>query len=192
MVPRGVFEEKQHREGAPVMVWIHGGGYGAGTKYDTPPAGLVSRSQTGGREGVIYVALNYRLYVAPSYPFSFIDISQWRTRLAFRSILCHRRHAQRWSLRPTPCSKLGPRKHTSLRRRSRMRHCLWRIGWWRFYCPSAHCIWWRARGRAVPAGDLGEPWIRSDDGELRTRGELPRVSAAIECQELGGGEGLVD
>jgi carboxylesterase type B len=45
------------------MVWIHGGGYCVGTKYDVPPAGLISRSQLGGREGVIYIALNYRLYV---------------------------------------------------------------------------------------------------------------------------------
>jgi carboxylesterase type B len=61
MVPRDVFKKKRPEKGAAVMVWLHAGGYGAGTKYDTPPAGLISRSQTGGREGIIYVALNYRL-----------------------------------------------------------------------------------------------------------------------------------
>jgi cholinesterase len=67
MTPREVFNRRCSLNGpgtgAAVMVWIHGGGYGAGTKYDVPSAGLVSRSQLGGREGVIYIALNYRLYV---------------------------------------------------------------------------------------------------------------------------------
>jgi cholinesterase len=68
MVPKKVFDKrsltsKGATSGAAVMVWIHGGGYAAGTKYDTPPAGLISRSQAGNKEGVIYVALNYRLYV---------------------------------------------------------------------------------------------------------------------------------
>jgi carboxylesterase type B len=66
MVPRGVFDKRttrggKFRRGAPVMVWIHGGGFGAGTKYDVPPAGLLSRSQLGAEDGVIFVALNYRL-----------------------------------------------------------------------------------------------------------------------------------
>jgi cholinesterase len=67
MVPSEIFHKyasKTNRPGAgaAVMVWIHGGGYVAGTKYDTPPAGLISRSQSSGKQGVIYVALNYRLY----------------------------------------------------------------------------------------------------------------------------------
>ncbi|KAH6639108.1 Alpha/Beta hydrolase protein [Boeremia exigua] len=66
MVPRKVFEKRtsggeKRGKGAPVMVWIHGGGYGAGTKYDVPPAGLLSRSQLDSADGVIYVAINYRL-----------------------------------------------------------------------------------------------------------------------------------
>ncbi|KAH7074546.1 Alpha/Beta hydrolase protein [Paraphoma chrysanthemicola] len=66
MVPREVFNRRYSKgqrfgRGAAVMVWIHGGGYAAGTKFDTPPAGLISRSQDGGREGIIYVSINYRL-----------------------------------------------------------------------------------------------------------------------------------
>ncbi|KAJ4993369.1 carboxylesterase family protein [Stagonosporopsis vannaccii] len=63
MVPRAVFEgrRKGKKRGAAVMVWIHGGGFGAGTKYDVPSAGLLARSQTGGEEGVVFVAINYRL-----------------------------------------------------------------------------------------------------------------------------------
>ncbi|KAH7398624.1 Alpha/Beta hydrolase protein [Phaeosphaeria sp. MPI-PUGE-AT-0046c] len=66
MVPRKVFHghtsgASKLRTGAAVMVWIHGGGFCAGSKYDTPSAGLIYRSQADDREGVIYVAINYRL-----------------------------------------------------------------------------------------------------------------------------------
>ncbi|KAH4040339.1 carboxylic ester hydrolase [Parastagonospora nodorum] len=66
MVPREIFHARPSRRnrtktGAAVMVWLHGGGFGAGSKYDTPAAGLISRSQIGDNEGVIYVTLNYRL-----------------------------------------------------------------------------------------------------------------------------------
>ena len=44
------------------MVEIYGGGYTAGDKLSVGnPAGLISRSMTNGDEGVIYVAMNYRL-----------------------------------------------------------------------------------------------------------------------------------
>lgn len=47
--------------GAPVLVWIDGGGFSAGYKHEQPPAGLVSRSQLNDGEGLIYVAMNYRV-----------------------------------------------------------------------------------------------------------------------------------
>jgi carboxylesterase type B len=44
------------------MVWIYGGGFTGGDKSGSGnPAGLVARSQDDGQEGVIYVAMNYRL-----------------------------------------------------------------------------------------------------------------------------------
>lgn len=48
---------------APVLVWLHGGGYVFGHKDDAlyDPSGLISRSKTEGSKGVIYVAVNYRL-----------------------------------------------------------------------------------------------------------------------------------
>lgn len=69
MVPRGVFEGRTgavkgkgaRKRGAAVMVWIHGGGYGAGTKYDVPSAGFLQRSQEGDDDGVVFVTINYRL-----------------------------------------------------------------------------------------------------------------------------------
>ena len=44
------------------MVWIHGGGYTGGYKrlYGSG-AGLLSASRRNGHEGVIYVAINYRM-----------------------------------------------------------------------------------------------------------------------------------
>jgi carboxylesterase type B len=47
--------------GAPVLVWIDGGGFSAGYKHEQPPAALVSRSQLNDGEGFIYVAMNYRV-----------------------------------------------------------------------------------------------------------------------------------
>ncbi|KAJ4348451.1 uncharacterized protein N0V89_009825 [Didymosphaeria variabile] len=46
--------------GAPVLVWIYGGGYVGGNKYNNP-AGLLAESGKLGDAEVIYVALNYRL-----------------------------------------------------------------------------------------------------------------------------------
>jgi len=59
VVPEGILNSnKQH----PVLVWIYGGGYTAGSKSGSGnPAGLLERSQMDNSSGVIYVAMNYRL-----------------------------------------------------------------------------------------------------------------------------------
>lgn len=66
VVPQNIFNNKKKGKGAPVLVWIYGGGYTAGQKsggttnpYD--PSGLLAHSENNGGEGVVYVALNYRL-----------------------------------------------------------------------------------------------------------------------------------
>jgi cholinesterase len=48
---------------AAVMVWIYGGGYTTGQKDSDAysPTGLIARSQLDGQEGIILIALNYRL-----------------------------------------------------------------------------------------------------------------------------------
>jgi carboxylesterase type B len=47
---------------APVIVWIHGGGYTQGSKVDSGnPSGLIARSKSFTANGVIYVSINYRL-----------------------------------------------------------------------------------------------------------------------------------
>ncbi|KAI3325707.1 carboxylesterase [Xylariaceae sp. AK1471] len=60
-VPADVFQSGQAGH-APVLVWIHGGGYVLGSKSSSAnPAGLIARSKVGGQKGVIVVAINYRL-----------------------------------------------------------------------------------------------------------------------------------
>ncbi|KIV88036.1 hypothetical protein PV10_09210 [Exophiala mesophila] len=69
MVPTKTFpspgphkQRPNHTEtGAPVLVWIDGGGFSAGYKHEQPPAGLVSRSQLVDDKGFIFVAMNYRV-----------------------------------------------------------------------------------------------------------------------------------
>ena len=62
--PKKVYDDACSTGGAPVMVWIYGGGYTNGEKngggqYD--PAGIIHASQVTGNDGVIFVALNYRV-----------------------------------------------------------------------------------------------------------------------------------
>ncbi|KAL8942451.1 MAG: hypothetical protein Q9216_001651 [Gyalolechia sp. 2 TL-2023] len=68
IVPEQIFNNAGNSsnpmKGAPVLVWIYGGGYTFGEKTGNGvynPAGLVKASQIGGSEGLIYIALNYRL-----------------------------------------------------------------------------------------------------------------------------------
>ncbi|KAK0765220.1 hypothetical protein N5P37_002698 [Trichoderma harzianum] len=66
VVPRAVFERRNSKaKKAPVLVWMHGGGYIFGYKNDvddaTDPAGLINASRSDGSGGFIYVSLNYRL-----------------------------------------------------------------------------------------------------------------------------------
>ncbi|KUI53127.1 Lipase 2 [Cytospora mali] len=47
---------------APVLVWMHGGGFTYGSKTSTgDPAGIISRSMLNESEGVIFISINYRL-----------------------------------------------------------------------------------------------------------------------------------
>ncbi|EQB56328.1 hypothetical protein CGLO_03680 [Colletotrichum gloeosporioides Cg-14] len=62
MAPKAVFDNAGRGYGAPVLVWIYGGGYAVGSKtsgYD--PTNLLRRSQTNSSEGIVFVAFNYRL-----------------------------------------------------------------------------------------------------------------------------------
>lgn len=66
MVPRQIFENsttpKNSSAGLPVLVWIHGGGFGSNSKEEVGnPAGLIEAALEADGEGVVYVAMNYRV-----------------------------------------------------------------------------------------------------------------------------------
>ena len=68
VVPEKVFTKATKNvkasSGAPVLVWIYGGGYTAGEKSGFGvfnPAGLIKASQISGSEGIVFITLNYRL-----------------------------------------------------------------------------------------------------------------------------------
>lgn len=68
VVPEPIFKRNSNsshaKKGAPVVVWIYGGGYTVGEKTGNGlfnPSGLIKASQVGGSEGIVYVALNYRV-----------------------------------------------------------------------------------------------------------------------------------
>ena len=59
-VPEDVLSKAGKGYGAPVLVWIYGGGYTGGNKNNNP-AGLLAASGNSSNGDVIYVAMNYRL-----------------------------------------------------------------------------------------------------------------------------------
>ncbi|KAL7931937.1 Alpha/Beta hydrolase protein [Trichoderma chlorosporum] len=63
VVPKAVLDNtKSHGKKAPVLVWIYGGGYVSGTKESWgSPNGIIAASQEDGSDGIIWVAMNYRL-----------------------------------------------------------------------------------------------------------------------------------
>ena len=62
MVPATVFHNQTAKNRrAPVLVWIYGGGCTVGYKTEWPPAELLKQSYAGNTDGLIFVAVNYRV-----------------------------------------------------------------------------------------------------------------------------------
>lgn len=167
MVPREIFHARQSRRnktrtGAAVMVWLHGGGFCAGSKYDTPAAGLIARSQTGDNEGVIYVTLNYRLYDSIASLISLADFSQRCFWLDVRSDVCERRNTQCRLIRSKTCFAVGQRQHPPVWWRSNSSDRVWRICRRRLNYSPDHSIWRQASQNAFQTSDTSEPRMDAD------------------------------
>lgn len=71
VVPKKIFDRAQNKpyvpncKLAPVLVWIYGGGYTMGDKSESDASGLVHRSTVSG-DGIVYVAMNYRVSLTAS------------------------------------------------------------------------------------------------------------------------------
>ncbi|GKT46605.1 carboxylesterase patB [Colletotrichum spaethianum] len=64
VVPEAIWQRTHDASdpGAPVLVWLYGGGYVAGDKNSAGnPASLITKAQMNGSDGVVYIAINYRL-----------------------------------------------------------------------------------------------------------------------------------
>jgi hypothetical protein len=68
MIPSQAFDSKTRRHsrgfatrGAPVLVGIHHEGFSAGWKHEQNATGLVTRSAIDDDEGIVYIAMNYRV-----------------------------------------------------------------------------------------------------------------------------------
>ncbi|KAH8799840.1 acetylcholinesterase precursor [Xylogone sp. PMI_703] len=88
LVPKAIFDNRSRGEGAPVMLWIHGGGYTLGwkTQYGSG-AGLLKAS----KDGVIYIAINYRLGL-----FGFLSGPSFQTEGSANAGLLDQRFALEW------------------------------------------------------------------------------------------------
>lgn len=64
-VPKAAFDQRKiadSRTLLPIVVWIHGGGYVQGHKSEYGDgSGLITRAKEIGGDGVMWVAINYRL-----------------------------------------------------------------------------------------------------------------------------------
>jgi carboxylesterase type B len=58
LTPKDVFQKGGN---VPVIVWIYGGGYVGGEKSSAAGVSLITRSMLNGGEGLVFVAINYRV-----------------------------------------------------------------------------------------------------------------------------------
>lgn len=62
MVPASGFQKQAFgSSSAPVLVWFDGGGFTVGYKTEWPPTDLLKRCYGSDTEGLILVAVNYRV-----------------------------------------------------------------------------------------------------------------------------------
>ena len=119
IVPQKVYNNASG--GAPVIVWIYGGGYAAGEKAgDAQPGGLIAKSENvSGSEGAVFVAMNYRVRTlemcAESMLINGVAGSIWMVVRPNVPVQCQQWHRQCRSPRSTLCTGMGSAIHPPLR-----------------------------------------------------------------------------
>lgn len=93
VVPQAIFRNAcnttNNTSGAPVLVWIYGGGYTAGDKSSSGnPAGLIKASQVTGSDGVVYVSMNYRVSAKHLLAIRYLNVSSWVPLVGCQVQLC--------------------------------------------------------------------------------------------------------
>lgn len=99
VVPQAIFNNasntSNNTRGAPVLVWIYGGGYTAGDKSGSGnPAGLIKASQVTGSNGVIYVSMNYRVSAEHLLATRYLNVSSWVHLVGCQVQLCKQTELQ--------------------------------------------------------------------------------------------------
>jgi len=99
VVPEAIFDNAGKGYGAPVLVWIYGGGYTLGSKSDSGnPAGLLLESESNNASGVI-VSLIESFSVDSVNILSVVrqhELPSWCFRMAVRPNLPREWYCQRW------------------------------------------------------------------------------------------------
>lgn len=99
-VPKRIFDSEKGRRtrkkhgkssvGAPVLVWIYGGGYTGGNKA-VNPTNLIAQADENNGEGVVFVSFNYRVGL-----FGFMAGSTWQTNATANAGFHDQRLALEW------------------------------------------------------------------------------------------------
>lgn len=69
-VPKEIFDQRENRtrNGSPIFLWVHGGGFILGHKRsDSDFKGLLAKSQENSKEPMIVVSINYRVSRPPRF-----------------------------------------------------------------------------------------------------------------------------
>lgn len=134
-VPKKIFDQKGYRtrtkKGAPVFLWVHGGGLILGHKgSDTDFKGLLAKSQEKLKEPVIVVSINYRVSGRPQKLLIGTQLMMCETAWRVWLLRWTEPEGKWWCFQrrtsgSTACVRMGTEIHSSFRRRSSTGHRGW-------------------------------------------------------------------
>lgn len=195
VVPREVFKQRR-RAKAPVLVWIHGGGYTGGSKDDSgSAAGLIARSGGDNNGRVIFVSFNYRLGA-----FGFLSGATLQADGVANAGLLDQRFALEWIQRNIHHFGGDPGRVTvvgesagggSIMHQITVRLTDSSLPKEPQLTAMKSGLRWSARTRSVPTGDTTESWLVAS---LAFAGgtHFPAVPRAVWCRHRAGAPTATD